>query len=140
MNRGLLTFVEAELPVMKPRCEKSNAFRGITGVVTQSLFVLILVGASLAAQQQQHTSPGAKTYKNNCVLCHGLDGSGHTALGKQLQVVDLRYRVPKISDVELHKSVHDGRGNMPSYSDQLSDQEIDQVIKYLHTLSKTSTR
>ena len=129
----------AKLPLMKLTCEKSNAVSGITGVVTRK-FILILLVASCAAQQKQPTSPGAQVYRNKCVLCHGLDGSGHTALGKQLQAADLRHKVPKISDVELHKLIHEGRGNMPSYSDQLSDHEIDQVIQYVRRLSKVSTK
>lgn len=84
-------------------------------------------------------SPGATIFKSKCQLCHGPDGTGNTTLGKQLQAANLRSKdVQKKSNAELHKVVHDGNGNMPPFSDQLQDTEIDQVIKFVRTLGKTS--
>jgi len=37
----------------------------------------------------------------------------------------------------LHKIVHDGQANMPAFADQLSDEEITQVVKYVRQLGKT---
>jgi cytochrome c6 len=77
-------------------------------------------------------SSGPATFKSKCTLCHGADGSGNTTLGKQLQAANLRSKeVQKKSDAELHKTVHDGNGNMPPFQDQLSEDEITQVIKYV---------
>jgi cytochrome c6 len=77
-------------------------------------------------------SSGAATFKEKCVLCHGADGTGNTTLGKQLQAANLRSKeVQKKPDPELHKTVHDGNGNMPPFQDQLTEDEITQVIKYV---------
>jgi cytochrome c6 len=82
-------------------------------------------------------SPGAATFKAKCVLCHGADGTGNTPLGKQLQAADLHSKdVQKHTDAELRKVIHDGQTNMPPFGDQLSDEEITQVLKYVRTLGK----
>lgn len=82
-------------------------------------------------------NPGEAIFKAKCVLCHGADGTGDTPLGKQLQAANLRSKdVQKKSNAELHKVIHDGQANMPPFADQLSDQEIDQVIRYVRSLAR----
>jgi cytochrome c6 len=86
-------------------------------------------------------SPGEATFKAKCVLCHGADGTGNTPLGKQLQAADLHsHDVQKHTNAELHKIVHDGQTNMPAFGDQLSDEEITQVIKYVRTFGKSGKK
>jgi cytochrome c6 len=97
---------------------------------------LFVVTSSLLSQQAEK-SPGASIFKSKCVLCHGADGSGKTPLGKQLQAADLRSNdVQKLSNAELHKIIHDGQTNMPPFADQLSDEEIDQVLKQVRAFGK----
>src|SRR5947209_20337012 len=86
-------------------------------------------------------SPGEATFKAKCVLCHGADGTGDTPLGKQLQAANLHSKdVQKKTDAELHKAVHDGGANMPPFGEQLSDEEITQVIKYVRALGKQAKK
>ena len=92
-----------------------------------------MIPASAAAQ----AGSGAATFKTKCQLCHGPDGAGDTPLGKQLQAANLHSKdVQKKTDAELHKAVHDGGANMPPFGEQLSDEEITQVIKYVRALGK----
>ena len=106
--------------------------------------LLILVTFSVAcisASAQDKSSPGATIFKAKCILCHGPDGSGNTALGKQLQAANLGSKeVQKQTNAELHKIVHDGRANMPSFAEQLSDAEITQVIQYVRQFGKTAKK
>jgi mono/diheme cytochrome c family protein len=82
-------------------------------------------------------NPGEATFKAKCILCHGEDGTGNTPLGKQLQAANLHSPdVQKRTNAELHKIVHDGQTNMPAFAEQLSDEEITQVIKYVRTFGK----
>jgi mono/diheme cytochrome c family protein len=46
--------------------------------------------------------------------------------------------VQKLGDAELHKIIHDGQANMPAFADQLSESEIDQVLKHVRALAKTA--
>ena len=105
------------------------------------LLLVFVVTSALIAQQGAKTSPGASTFKNKCILCHGIDGAGKTPLGKQLQAANLGSKdVQKLSDAELHKIIHDGQANMPAFADQLNDSEIDQVIKYVRHFGKTAAK
>lgn len=98
---------------------------------------VILASGSLWAQ----AASGAATFKSKCIVCHGTDGTGNTPLGKQLQAANLHSKeVQQRSDAELHKIVHDGQANMPPFGDQLSDSEIDQVIKYIRQFGKTPAK
>lgn len=95
-------------------------------------------GGSLLAQE---SSSGATTFKSKCIVCHGTDGTGNTPLGKQLQAANFHSKeVQQRSDAELHKIVHDGQANMPPFGDQLTDNEISQVIKYIRQLGKTPAK
>ena len=106
--------------------------------------MLLLLACMPAAAQENGKAAGAATFKSKCVLCHGTDGTGNTPLGKQLQAANLRSKeVQKLSDTELHKIVHDGQANMPPFGEQLTDDEIDQVIQYVRTFAtpaKTSKK
>jgi cytochrome c6 len=104
------------------------------------LFLIPAVSNRLSAQENDK-SPGATIFKTKCALCHGADGSGNTPLGKQLQAANLGSKeVQKKSNAEMHKIVHDGRANMPSFAEQLSDAEIDQVIRYIRHFGKAANR
>ena len=105
------------------------------------LLLLFVITSALLAQQGAKASPGAATFKAKCILCHGIDGSGKTPLGKQLQAADLRSKdVQKLSDAELHKIIHDGQANMPSFADQLTDAEITQVLKHVRQFGKAAAK
>jgi mono/diheme cytochrome c family protein len=103
------------------------------------LVILSFVVVSSLVGQQAAKSTGSNVFRTKCVLCHGADGSGKTPLGKQLQAADLRSKeVQKRGDAELHKIIHDGQANMPAFADQLSESEIDQVLKHVRALGKTA--
>src|SRR5216683_6839004 len=103
------------------------------------LVLLLGVCGSAAAQENGKASAGAALFKTKCVLCHGADGAGNTPLGKQLQAANLRSKeVQKLSDEELHKVVHDGQANMPPFGEQLTDDEISQVIQYVRTFATSA--
>ena len=96
-----------------------------------------MAGGTLWAQE----GPGATTFKSKCIVCHGTDGTGNTALGKQLQAANLHSKeVQQKTDAELHKVIHDGQANMPPFGDQLSDEKIDRVIKYIRQLGKAAAK
>jgi len=105
------------------------------------VILLFAAGASLIAQESGTASSGQAIFKSKCVLCHGLDGRGNTALGKQLQAANLRSKeVQKLSDEKLRQIIHDGQANMPAFADQLSTEEIDHVLKYVRVLGKSAKK
>jgi cytochrome c6 len=102
---------------------------------------LLIATLAVCPLGNAQASSGAATFKSKCALCHGADGTGNTTLGKQLQAANLSSKeVQKKTDAELHKTVHDGNGNMPPFGEQLSDDEITQVIKYVRHFGKTAKK
>ena len=112
--------------------------------VLRSLMALVLGGSMLFSVSKLAwgaEGPGEATFKAKCVLCHGDDGTGNTPLGKQLQAANLHSPdVQKRTNAELQKVVHDGQTNMPAFADQLSDQEITDVVKYVRTFKKSGKK
>jgi mono/diheme cytochrome c family protein len=100
--------------------------------------LLIPGGAALgplAAAQTSASSGAASTYKANCAVCHGEDGSG-TALGTRLQVKDLRSKeVLEKSSSALAQTIRDGKGNMPAFGDRLDSDQIKHVIEFVRRFS-----
>ena len=89
----------------------------------------------------QAGSPGSSIFNSKCIVCHGTDGNGQTPLGKQLQAANLHSKqVQGRTDAELRKIVHDGQANMPSFADQLSDEEIAQVVQYVRQFGKAPAK
>lgn len=110
--------------------------RSLTALVFSGVMLFSVSNLAWSAE-----SPGETIFKSKCVLCHGADGTGKTPLGKQLQAADLHSPdVQKRTNAELHKIVHDGQTNMPAFADQLSDEEITQVIKYVRTFGKSGKK
>ena len=98
------------------------------------LVIAIAVAASPAAGQGN--TAGADVYKTKCATCHGQDGSGDTPVGKSLQVADLRSAaVQSKSDAELTHSVTEGKGNMPGFKGNITDDEIHAVVTFIRTFA-----
>ncbi len=97
------------------------------------MIVAVMLAASPAAGEDHAT--GAGVFKSKCVTCHGPDGSG-TAVGKSLQVADLRSpEVQSKSDAELTQAISDGKGNMPGFKGNITDDEIHAVLAHVRTLA-----
>jgi cytochrome c6 len=80
---------------------------------------------------------GADTFKAKCAMCHGADGSGQTAMGKNMGLKDLgSAEIQKQSDAELTATITNGKGKMPAYGSKLSADEIAGVVKFIRTLKK----
>jgi len=80
---------------------------------------------------------GSDIFKTRCAVCHGVDGSGRTTLGKKLKIPDLRSEeVQKLSNDELLEIIKDGKGaGMPAFEKKFSKENVQQVIIYLRNLS-----
>jgi cytochrome c6 len=80
---------------------------------------------------------GASIYKSKCAMCHGADGAGQTAMGKNLKLRDLRSaEVQKLTDGELTKVISDGKGKMPAYKAKLGAGDIDGLVGFIRGLKK----
>jgi mono/diheme cytochrome c family protein len=79
----------------------------------------------------------AETYKTTCAMCHGTDGKGDTALGKNLRAKDLTSdEVQKQSDKELSTIIVKGKENMPGFEGRLTPAQINGLVKFIRSLKK----
>jgi cytochrome c6 len=72
----------------------------------------------------------AADYKAKCAGCHGADGSKSMMGAKPLNGPD----VQKMSDADLNAAITNGKGKMPAYKGKLTDAQINDLVKYVHTL------
>jgi mono/diheme cytochrome c family protein len=89
------------------------------------------VGPMATAQSSANSATAASTYKANCAICHGEDGSG-TALGNRLHVKDLRAReVQDKSTKALAQIISAGKGSMPAFGTRLDSEQIQKLVEYV---------
>jgi cytochrome c6 len=80
---------------------------------------------------------GKATYNAKCAMCHSMDGSGNSPMGKTMKVPDLRSKaVQSKSDAELASIIENGKGMMPKYGSQLSKQQVSDLVAYIRELAK----
>jgi cytochrome c6 len=95
---------------------------------------LIAAGAAFAL-----AAPVAENWENHCAKCHGADGKGQTKVGKKLQLLDYTKAADqaKFTDAEAIKATAEGvkdkagKERMKGYKDELSAQEIKDLVGYV---------
>lgn len=100
-----------------------------------AMLVLVLFFTSRICLAQ---STGADNFKTKCEMCHGADGQGNTPMGKALGIKSYNDpEIKKMSDADLAAIIKNGKnGKMPAFNGQLTDAQIKDVLKYIHTLKK----
>lgn len=100
--------------------------------------------AEVDAQPDAHGDPrlGKQWFENICSTCHGPRGDGYAA-GSTGTAIGKVGTLSKVSDGFLRETIKVGRSNTrmrgfkgPEAMANLSNQEIDDIIVYLRTLSK----
>ncbi len=104
---------------------------------------LVAAGAGMVALGGCHQlfpqrSPGEVLFRKHCADCHGLDAAGNTARYMGNPYADLRdntWKHAAANDGALASIVETGVfGEMPAFADQLSGEQIRQVVFYLQVL------
>ncbi len=100
-------------------------------------FLLVFAGFVSCVHAQDNASAGKTAFGSRCAVCHGVDGKSNTTMGKQLNAPDLNSAaIQKMSNDDMTKVVSGGAGSMPGFAEQLSSDEIADVVRYVHTLGK----
>jgi cytochrome c6 len=100
----------------------------------KAIISTMALGILLAAAVPAAADDAAALYKSKCQVCHGADGKG-TPAGQKLGVKDFHSpEVAKQSDGDLIKTTKEGKGKMPKYEGKLTDDQIERLIKYIHSL------
>jgi len=81
---------------------------------------------------------GKEIYEVNCSFCHGENATGlkkeETGLSKVAP--NLVNRIKHHTDGDFHWKIKSGKGDMPSFKDELSDNDIWHVINFIKRVNK----
>jgi mono/diheme cytochrome c family protein len=110
--------------------------------------LLLVAGLSPRLAQAEDAAPGADVpgkalYENKCLKCHTATGTGVGKAAKSLDNKPTFYKEEGklFSDEEMIKSIKGGSAaigkskDMEGYKD-LTDQQIKDLVSYIHTLVK----
>jgi len=111
------------------------------GRMAAATLLACLAGALLGGCSKlfPHRMPGEQLYLDKCADCHGLDGRGNTAREMGQAYADLTDDVWKFGgdDTSIANAIREGSfGLMPGFQQQLNDQQIQELVAYLHVLRK----
>ena len=102
--------------------------------VRRFLGMLACAGAVVCAYAQQ---PVASVYKTSCAPCHGAVGDANTPAGKVFKVPPFSSEtVLKEPDAAMLAIAKNGKGKMPAWHDKLSENQLKDLIAFIHTLQK----
>lgn len=108
---------------------------------TTKLLLSALAFAASAALAA--AAPAAENWENHCAKCHGADGKGQTKVGKKLQAKD--YTDAKVQaemkEETMTKAIVEGlyekgKERMKAYKDELSADEIKELVAYVRKFKK----
>jgi mono/diheme cytochrome c family protein len=106
-----------------------------------SAALLLVVALLLSAGPVRAQADGDSLFKSKCGDCHGANGSGNTAEGKNMNLRDLRSAdVQKQTDEELIGITANGKGAMPAYKDKLTGDQIKQLVAHIRDLAKKNKK
>jgi mono/diheme cytochrome c family protein len=107
-------------------------------IVAALLLIPLAISKNIAAFSQRSAK---LVYRKQCVKCHGQDGRAQTSKGRFSHARDLAD--PKwqddVTDERIFNSIMNGRnvrGNMPKFSDTLSEAEVNDLVKLVRGLRK----
>ena len=92
---------------------------------------VLVAGQFAGGQAAAGKETAAATFKANCEVCHGADGSG-SDLGHRLHVKDLRSNeVQSKSSAFLAQTIRAGKDNMPAFGNRLDDDQIKALVLFV---------
>jgi mono/diheme cytochrome c family protein len=93
---------------------------------------------------QETLAAAEQLFSDNCVLCHGEKGMGDGPGAKTIKVKPANFTDPKLqaseTDGALFWKMSNGRGPMPAWKDELTDQERWQLVGYIRKLGKDAAK
>ena len=102
--------------------------------------VLSFIAAAIACQQTAKGRKGfviansksyeASLFRQNCAICHGPEADGKEIDGKLIP--SLRFgEAAKKTEAETYDQIANGKLPMPAFKNQLTDDEIKRMVKFI---------
>ena len=103
------------------------------------IFALTILGAAACVQNQSKRSNfviadsksyEASLFRQNCAICHGQEANGKEMDGRLIP--SLRYGAAATkTEEEIYSQIKEGKLPMPSFKNQLSEEEIQKMVKFI---------
>jgi mono/diheme cytochrome c family protein len=105
----------------------------ITGLIVTGENSRGIIADKRLASDKSKTKDARKLYKQNCVKCHGTDGTGETTFGQIVGAADFTDSEwqKRVDDQRLLNSMTYGRGQMPSFGKKFSKEQIITLLAYV---------
>ena len=72
----------------------------------------------------------ASLFRQNCAICHGTEANGKEIAGKLIP--SLRYgEAATRTEQEIYLQIKEGKLPMPSFKNQLTEDEIQKMVKFI---------
>ena len=86
------------------------------------------------------TKVGKTLFKVNCASCHGIKADGTGSAGRYFKTkpTNLVEMSNKHKDGDFFWKIQTGKGNMPSFKNKLTKDEIWNLVNFIQSLSKKS--
>lgn len=111
-----------------------NFMKSFRGLVFTFIAVASIAWAASVSFAAPKKSEGADIFREKCSMCHGIDGKGYAAI-KTPDFTDPKWQAAH-PDKELLNAIENGvQGTaMVAFKDKLSQQQINDVLKYIRSL------
>lgn len=84
---------------------------------------------------QSSATPAAPAlFSQNCARCHGPDGKGIKSMGTP-NFSDAAFQ-KTVTPSAMQKTIEDGKGSMPPWSGELTDQQISSLVAYIRSFAQ----
>ncbi|MBI3806920.1 MAG: cytochrome c [Nitrospirae bacterium] len=104
-----------------------------------SCFCMAELEAALTSAASGDPTKGKVLYANNCLICHGEHGKGDGLIGESLHPPPTNLTGSQArakSDKDLLTVIREGRATMPAWKNRLNDQDIQNLLAYIRSLSE----
>src|SRR5687768_8588171 len=108
------------------------------------IFCLIAISCTTPGSRRYVISESrayeASLFRQNCAICHGPEGEGRTLEdGKQIPNLrdgDFKYR----TDAEIYRHISEGGNGMTPFRGQLTDREINLMVRFVRDELRSQDR
>lgn len=113
---------------------KSSIVR--TAVALSALIVMLGTVMMTSSPSASAYQSAKSLYASKCAVCHGNDGLGNTAKGKELKVRPFNSaEFKKMPDPKALELLLKGKGKMEGYEKTLGKEKCEQLLAYCRELS-----